>query len=61
MTLHGFRHTCCSLLFEAGLGIKEVQDVMGHSNVKTTLDIYAHDTKDNKINSARKLSEYVNF
>ncbi|GAB7232648.1 hypothetical protein TOTSKI_16120 [Facklamia hominis] len=48
-------------MFEAGLGIKEVQDVMGHSNVKTTLDIYAHDTKDNKINSARKLSEYVNF
>lgn len=61
ITLHGFRHTCCSLLFEAGLGIKEVQDVMGHSNVKTTLDIYAHVTKDNKINSARKLSEYVNF
>ncbi|HFI0683339.1 TPA: tyrosine-type recombinase/integrase [Streptococcus suis] len=61
ITLHGFRHTCCSLLFEAGLSIKEVQGILGHSNVKTTLDIYAHVTDSQKDNAAEKLAKYVNF
>ncbi|MEK4521159.1 tyrosine-type recombinase/integrase [Psychrobacillus sp. FSL W7-1493] len=33
---HGLRHTHCSLLFEAGVSIKEVQDRLGHTDVKTT-------------------------
>lgn len=39
ITPHGLRHTHCSLLFEAGASIKEVQNRLGHSDVKTTLDI----------------------
>lgn len=39
---HGFRHTHCSMLFSAGVSIPEVQDRLGHSDVKTTLDIYNH-------------------
>ncbi len=42
VTTHGLRHTNCSLLFETGANIKEVQDCFGHSDVKTTMDIYAH-------------------
>ena len=34
------------MLFEAGASIKEVQDRLGHADVKTTMDIYAHVTKD---------------
>lgn len=30
MTVHGFRHTHCSLLFESGASIKEVQVRLGH-------------------------------
>ena len=39
---HGLRHTHCSLLFSAGASIPEVQDRLGHSDVKTTIDIYNH-------------------
>lgn len=39
---HGLRHTHASLLFEAGATIKEVQMRLGHSSVKTTMDIYTH-------------------
>lgn len=39
---HGLRHTHCSLLFSAGVSIPEVQDRLGHSDVKTTLDVYNH-------------------
>lgn len=38
---HGFRHTHCSLLFESGASIKEVQERLGHKDIKTTMNIYA--------------------
>lgn len=45
ITTHGLRHTHCSLLFEACASLKQVQDRLGHSDVKTTMNIYAHVTK----------------
>ena len=42
ITPHGFRHTHCSLLFESGASIKEVQERLGHKDIKTTMNIYAH-------------------
>ena len=33
------------LLFEAGATIKEVQERLGHENIQTTMDIYAHVTQ----------------
>lgn len=44
ITPHGFRHTHCSLLFESGASIKEVQERLGHKDIKTTMNIYAHVT-----------------
>lgn len=61
LNIHGFRHTHCSLLFEAGLSVKEVQDRLGHSDVQTTLNIYTHVTKKQKDVVAEKFSNYVNF
>lgn len=61
LKVHGFRHTHCSLLFEAGLSVKEVQERLGHSNVQTTLNIYTHLTKKQKDVVAEKFSNYVNF
>jgi len=56
---HGLRHTHCSLLFEAGASIKEVQDRLGHSDVKTTLDIYTHVTKKTKEGAIQKFVSYL--
>ncbi|WPC08791.1 site-specific integrase [Globicatella sp. PHS-GS-PNBC-21-1553] len=61
ITLHGFRHTACSLMFDAGLSVKDVQKILGHSSVKTTLDIYAHVTKHQQENAAEKLEKYIQF
>lgn len=61
ITVHGFRHTHCSLLVEAELDIKEVQERLGHKNVQTTLQIYAHVTKKKKRTSGEKFQQYVNF
>jgi site-specific recombinase XerD len=37
VTLHQFRHTCASDLLEEGLGLAEVQKVLGHATVATTV------------------------
>lgn len=59
ITPHGFRHTHCSLLFESGASIKEVQERLGHSDIKTTMDIYAHVTENAKENTALKFQKYM--
>lgn len=56
---HGLRHTHCSLLFEGGASIKEVQDHLAHSDVKTTLDIYTHVTKKAKEGAIQKFVSYL--
>ena len=61
ITIHGLRHTHASLLFEAGATIKEVQERLGHTDVKTTLNIYTHVTQNAKQNTPLKFEKYMNF
>lgn len=61
ITTHGLRHTHCSLLFEAGATIKEVQDRLGHTDVQTTMNIYAHVTEKAKELAAEKFATYMDF
>lgn len=46
ITMHALRHTHCSLLIQSGVNIKEVQARMRHTDIKTTLNVYAHVKKD---------------
>lgn len=59
MTIHGFRHTHCSLLFEAGASLKQVQDRLGHTNIKTTMDIYNHVTPKQKDETANLFAQFM--
>lgn len=43
---HAFRHTHASLLINAGINYKELQDRLGHSTLAMTMDIYAHLSKE---------------
>lgn len=61
ITLHGFRHTHASLLFESGASIKEVQERLGHKDVKTTMNIYAHVTPEKIEETGERFANYVNF
>ena len=40
-SVHTFRHTYASLLIEAGVGLRELKELMGHSRIETTMQ-YAH-------------------
>lgn len=61
ITVHGFRHTHASLLFESGASIKEVQDRLGHKDIKTTMNIYAHVTPEKMKETGERFASYVNF
>lgn len=45
---HSLRHTFTTRLVESGINIKVVQDVLGHKDVKTTLNIYTDATQELK-------------
>ncbi len=40
--VHDLRHTTASILLEAGTHPKIVQDLLGHSTIRLTLDTYSH-------------------
>lgn len=59
ITVHGLRHTHASLLFEAGASIKEVQERLGHSDIKMTMNIYTHVTKSVKEQTASRFEKFM--
>ncbi len=61
ITTHGLRHTHCSILFEAGANIGEVQKRLGHNDVHTTMNIYNHVSEQRDKEVLDKLTEYIAF
>jgi integrase len=53
---HGLRHTCATLLLQAGVPIKVVQERLGHRRIEITLNIYAHALPSMQQDSAAKLA-----
>lgn len=52
---HDLRHSCASLLYANGVSLKEIQQWLGHSNIKTTADIYTHLDVNSKLNTANAI------
>ena len=42
LRFHDLRHTCASMLLSEGYGLKDVQEWLGHSDIKMTANIYGH-------------------
>lgn len=52
---HTLRHTFTSNLLSYGAAPKEVQELLGHADVSTTMNIYAHASREAKRSSAKLL------
>lgn len=58
VTLHGLRHTCCSLMLKEGNDIATISKTLGHGNISTTLNIYSHMIEDNKKQAIESVASY---
>ena len=54
---HTLRHTYTTNLLSNGAQPKDVQELLGHSDVSTTMNVYAHATREAKRTSARILDK----
>lgn len=58
ITPYWFRHTYCTMLYQAGVDVKTTMEWMGHTRIETTLGIYTHLDK-NKRKSTEKLDQML--
>lgn len=53
---HDLRHSCASLLLSLGVPMKQIQEWLGHSDISTTSNIYAHLDYQSKVSSAEAMA-----
>ncbi|PWG00992.1 tyrosine-type recombinase/integrase [Levilactobacillus bambusae] len=58
--IHSFRHTQASILMNDGMNPVDIAKRLGHSSVKTTLDIYSHAVDDNDQKLADTFEKNIN-
>ena len=57
---HTLRHQYATILYEAGIEPKSAQHLMGHADIKTTLEIYTHISGEQFKKDAEALNGYAN-
>ena len=55
---HSLRHTFTTRAVESGMNVKVLQEVLGHKDISTTLNIYTDVTKDTKKREVSTLGSY---
>lgn len=54
-SVHNLRHTFCTRLCKNETNLKIIQEIMGHSSVQVTMDIY------NEVNTEQKVASFINL
>lgn len=56
ISIHGLRHTFATRCIESGFDVKTLSEILGHTNVRTTLDRYVHSSFELKQKNMEKLT-----
>jgi len=56
MSAHIFRHTFCTRMCEQDVNTKVLQDIMGHRNIRTTMEVYAMATREKKQDTIEEMN-----
>jgi integrase len=57
LRIHDLRHTCASLLIDAGAHVGHVREHLGHSSIRVTIDVYGHLYEDTRDEIAARLEQ----
>ena len=60
MRLHDLRHSAVAILIAQGVHIKAISELLGHSSVAFTLQVYGHLLEETKRETAAKMDEALN-
>lgn len=61
VSVHGLRHTCATILINNGMNIKTVSTRLGHSEIRTTLNIYTHPLKSADKEASDKMASLLGY
>ena len=57
--VHDLRHTCATLLLHDGASDREVMELLGHSSISITMNVYAHVLDDAKRKLADRMDGFL--
>ena len=55
---HVCRHTYCSNMAKSGMNPKTLQDLMGHSDISVTMNVYTHVGFDDAEEELKRMEEF---
>lgn len=58
-TLHQLRHALATFAFESGMQPKDMQELLGHADFKTTMEIYTHISNSRKEENNNQLNNFL--
>ena len=61
ISFHNLRHSAASILLASGVPPKVVQEILGHSSITMTMDIYGHVMPGQQEDAARKMHAALAF
>ncbi len=56
---HDLRHTYATALYDAGVPVKAAQYFLGHADIRVTLDLYTHLSKEREAASRHQMVKYL--
>ena len=56
LSAHIMRHTFCSRMCENDANLKDLQDIMGHRNIRTTMETYTKTSQNKKIETIKSMN-----
>ncbi len=56
---HDLRHTAGSVMIMEGVDLKTVSDILGHSSIKITADIYGHIEDEHKRDAVSRIDKFM--
>lgn len=59
ITAHQLRHGFATILYEAGIDDKDAQELLGHSSITITRDVYTHIRQSRRTETANKLNQFL--
>lgn len=59
MRFHDLRHSCATFLIARGEHPRTVMEILGRSQISTTMNVYGHVLQENKVSAVQSVSDFL--